>query len=40
MINHFHIQAQNHENLEDDYNMLATLHNVVTTPSIELQKST
>jgi hypothetical protein len=24
MINHFHIQAQNHQNLENDQNLLAT----------------
>jgi hypothetical protein len=29
MIDHFHIQAENNQNLEDDHNLLAILQNVV-----------
>jgi hypothetical protein len=31
MINNFHIQAQNHQNLKDDHNLLVILQIVVTT---------
>jgi hypothetical protein len=38
MINHFHIQAQNHQNPKDDHNLLTNQQDVVTTTQLQNYK--
>jgi hypothetical protein len=39
MINHFHIQAQNHQNLEDDHNLLVIPQYMVTITQLQNYKN-
>jgi hypothetical protein len=39
MINHFHIQAQNHQNLKNDHNMLVIPQYMVTITHLQNYKN-